>query len=242
MNRTKIFPGVLLLPLVILLAGCTIFRPAPAPTSTPTLTPVPGPTFTVTPGFPLPEGAIIFEIDPTRKFTGHVTGQGETAIILANMSYGGETQWDPFVAAVDRMKFTVITFNYLQPDFPGAAQGVITVLERLREAGYRRVICIGASLGVSACGSIPLEPEMVGMVMIAGPNDGYSVTTPYPKLFIAAADDPWAKATEYAYKAADEPKQLLLFPGISVHGTQLFYSTFKDQFLKALLDFVNNLP
>jgi hypothetical protein len=238
MNSHKAVPYVFILIAAILLTGCAAVQAAP--TATPTLTPAP--TFTATPQFPLPEGSIIFEIDPNRKFAGHVYGQGETAIILANMSQGGEYQWDPLVNALDKKKFTIITFNYLQPDYSGAPQGVLTILGRLREVGYQRVVCMGASLGVSACGGIPLEPEMVGMVMIAGPNYGPPVSTTYPKLFIAAADDPWAKDTETAYKSADEPKQLLLFPGISVHGTQLFYSTFKVQFLQALVDFVNNLP
>jgi hypothetical protein len=239
MKRIWITPLSWLPPLILLMAGCGSIKPAPA--ATPAIPP-PTPTYTATPTFPLPEGAIIFEIDPTRKFAGHVTGQGETAIILANMSQGGESQWDPLVTALDKKKFTVITFNYLQPDYSGAPQGVITILGRLREVGYKRVVCMGASLGVSACGSIPLEPEMVGMVMIAGPNLGRPVTTTYPKLFIAAADDRWAKDTETACKAADEPKQLVLYKDTGMHGTDLFYSQHREQFIKVLVDFVNGLP
>jgi hypothetical protein len=232
MNRTRIFRICFFLPLVILSAGCAAVRPAP------TATPTPSPT----PAFPLPQGAIIFEIEPARKFAGHVTGQGETAIILANMSTGGESQWDPFVSALDKDKFTIITFNYLQPDYSGAPQGVLTILGRLREVGYKRVVCMGASLGVSACGAISQEPEMVGMVMIAGPNLGLPVSTTYPKLFIAAADDPTSKDINYAFKAADEPKQLVLYPDTGMHGTGLFYSQYREQIIKALVDFVNNLP
>lgn len=231
MKAYRTAQALFFLTMAILLAGCTAAHPAP--TATPTPTPASG--------FPLPQGAIIFEIDPTRKFAGHVIGQGQTAIILANMSSGGESQWDPFVSAVDKEEFTILTFNYLQPDYPGAAQAAITVLERLRETGYKRVVCMGASLGVSACGSIAMEPEMVGLVMIAGPNTGATITTSYPKLFIAAADDPWAKDIGYAYKSSDEPHQLLLFPGTSMHGTQLFYSTFREQILQALQDFLNGL-
>ena len=244
MKAHRFAQPLFLLAAATLFAGCSLAQPAP--TATPTMTPAPTstpmPTLTATPAFPLPQGVIVFEIDPTRKFAGHVTGEGETAIILANMSFGGEVQWDPFIAAADKKKFTLVTFNYLQNDYPGAAQGVITILERLRQVGYKRVVCIGASLGVSACGSIVLEPEMVGVVMIAGPNYGHAVATSYPKLFMAAADDPWAKSAATAYTDADEPKQLLLFPGSTAHGTQLFYTPLKDQFLQALLDFVNNLP
>ena len=232
------------LTIVSFLAGCMFFQPLPAATSTlttnPNLTSIPA--FTATPIFPLPEGVIIFEIDPSRKFAGHVTGQGETAIILANMSQGGESQWDPFVSALEEDKFTIITFNYLQPDYPGAAQAVLVILGQLRQVGYKRVVCIGASLGVSACGAISREPELVGMVMIAGPSLGQPVSAGYPKLFIAAADDPTSKDIDYAFKAAAEPRQLVLYPGTGVHGTGLFYSPYRQQIIQALVDFVDHLP
>jgi hypothetical protein len=239
-NKTRFLQRSFLLPTLFLLTGCAAAQATPTPT--PTFRTTPNLTFTATPVFPLQEGAIIFEIDLTRKFAGHVYGQGETAIILANMSSGGETQWDPFVQALDKDRFTIITFNYLRPDYMGASQDVSTVLERLRQVGYKRVVCIGASLGVTACGSIPLAPEMVGMVMIAGPNYGQPVTASYPKLFIAAADDPWSRDTENAYKTSSEPRQLVIYQATGIHGTGLFYSNYKDQFLKTLVDFVNNLP
>src|SRR5690349_7478191 len=99
----------------------------------------------------LPEGPIIFEGVAGRKFPGTVHGNGDTAVIMANMTNGGEGQWDPFVEAVDRTKFTVITFSYLRADYLAGTQDISAVLERVREAGYKRVICIGASLGVTIC-------------------------------------------------------------------------------------------
>jgi hypothetical protein len=220
---------LILLVSIVVLAGCANSRAA-APAASPT------------PKGPLPEGGILFEIDPARRFTGHVHGQGQTVIILANMSAGGEMQWDPLIAALDPQKFTAITFSYLQPDFPGAAQGVLTVLGQVRDAGYRRVVCIGASLGVSGCAGISAEPDVVGMALIAGPNFSAPSSATYPKLFIAAELDPVAQNIRFAYQAAAEPKQLLLFPDTGVHGTTLFYSTVKEQVLKALVDFVNGLP
>jgi hypothetical protein len=239
MNRKRTFQKTIFLLLVFLLAGCSAAKSIPTPT--PTVPPAADLTFTATPTYPLPEGEIFFEIGPDRKFPGHVFGQGDIAIILANMSYGGETQWDPFVEAMDKQKFTIITFNYLRPDYQNASQSVITILARLRRVGYKRVACIGASLGVTACGSIPLEPEMVGMVMIAGPNYGQPVRTSYPKLFIAASGDPWSRDTENAYKSANKPKQLVIYKDTGIHGTELFYSDQKDRFLQTLLDFVNKL-
>ena len=239
MNRIRTFQKTIFLLLVFLLGGCSAAKSIPTPTAT--LPPAANLTFTATPAYPLPEGEIFFEIGPDRKFSGHVFGQGTIAIILANMSYGGEAQWDPFVLALDKQKFTIITFNYLQPTYLNAYQSVKTILARLRQVGYKRVVCIGASLGVTACGSIPLEPELVGMVMIAGPNYGQPVRTSYPKLFIAASGDPWSRDTENAFKAANKPKQLVILKDTSIHGTELFLSDQKDRFLQTLLDFVNKL-
>jgi hypothetical protein len=156
------------------------------------------------------------------------------------MSSGGEAQWSPFVEAVDQQKFTVVTFSYLQDDYASAAQETNIVLQRLRESGYKRVVCIGASLGVTSCASIAQEPEMIGIVLIAGPNNAGSLDKTYPKLFIAGGNDQWAIATQKAYDLADEPKTLVLFPGNGVHGTGLFYSPDRDKFLKLLVDFVNS--
>jgi esterase/lipase len=111
----------------------------------------------------------------------------------------------------------------------------------VREAGYERVTCIGASLGVTACGTIADEPEMIGLVMMAGPNYGGSLTKlTYPKLFIASENDEWSPATQQVYELAGEPKELLMFPGAQ-HGTDLFASGTREQFLQALLDFLDGL-
>ncbi|MGD0173396.1 MAG: hypothetical protein ABSC61_03015 [Anaerolineales bacterium] len=240
MNKKQTLIQFVSLILLVLSVSCTA-SPA-APTATPTLTPVPLPTFTPTPTFPLPEGIVTFDIPPDKKFPGHSYGQGETSIILANMSSGGEGQWDPFVKAVDKQKFTVITFSYLQSDYIGASQEIAIVLAQLRNVGYQHVVCIGASLGVTACGSVASEPEMIGLVMIAGPNFGGSLLDiKYPKLFIAAENDSWAKDTQLNYDNAAEPRELVIYPGIGMHGTDIFNSSYGDKFLQTLLDFVGKL-
>ncbi len=203
----------------LLLAGCSRIQPVPSPTASPE----PSATLTPTPEFPLPEGTILFEESANKKFTGTVTGRGSTAILLANMAAGGERQWDPFVEAADKNQFTVVTFNYLQPDFTGAVLNIDTVYRRLASAGYRRILCIGASLGVTACGSVAHLPQTAGLVLISGPNNGDRLDNVlYPKLFIAADRDPAAKAIQTAYENAANPKQLILFADNGAHGTELF--------------------
>jgi hypothetical protein len=234
------------------ITGCTAAVAIPTativPTSTPlptlTLTPLPPSTpspiitFTPTPVSLPPGRKIIFE--ESSNFTGTLYGEGETAIILANMSIGGEKQWNPFVAAVDNQKFTIVTFNYR--DIDDVVQDIDLVLGRLKEEGFERVICIGASLGTRACSSIALEREIVGLVLIAGSVHHASVAEAmYPKLFISGAQDRWAFDIQMGFEQAAEPKTLVLFENNRAHGTDLFRSNDRDPFLTLLVDFVNNL-
>jgi hypothetical protein len=243
MKRIFVFQKVVFLALgMFFLASCSALLPAPTatplPTAVPTITPVP------LPFLPPAEGRIIYEKPDGKKFAGTIHGQGQTAIILGNMGRGGEGQWDTFVDAVDKQKFTVVTFLRLSADVAGIVEETNIILQQLRDSGYRRVICIGASLGVTTCGSIADQPEMIGMVLIAGPNDAGSLANvTYPKLFIAGATDRSAAATQNIYDQAAEPKELVLFPKDSMHGTDLFYSSAHDEeFLKLLVDFINELP
>ena len=242
MKRERVF----LLIVCILTAGLTgcVFGPAAAtPTATaPAATITQAPTSTPAPR--VQEGKITFTLEDGREYSGTVHGHGETAIILANMAYGGEEQWGPFVEAFDPNKFTVISFNYVlrsSLDYSSAENEARTILDTLKRVGYKRVICMGASLGVSACGFIAHAPEMVGIVMIAGENYGGTSDTAYPKLFIAGKIDKNSPFTEADYARADEPKTLIIYPAVAPHGTDLFNSTVKDQFLKDLLDFINGI-
>src|SRR5215211_6641632 len=173
-----------------LVAGCTVAPVTPTgmvlPSATVTLaltansTPLPPLASMLTPT-PLPAGReILFEESGGRKFSGTLYGEGETAILLANMSIGGEKQWNPFIAAVDKQKFTTVTFEYQNINDVGPDMDLI--LGWLKEEGFQRVICIGASLGTRACSTIALEPEIVGLVLIAGSVHHASVAEAiYPK-------------------------------------------------------------
>lgn len=216
----------------------TIEYPAVVPS--PTITSTPAATFTPTSVSLPPGNEIILDESGSKKFTGTVYGQGEAAIILANMSIGGEEQWDPFVAAVDKQKFTTVTFDYR--NINDAGQDIDLALDYLKEAGFEHILCIGASLGTRACNSIAREPEIVGLVLIAGSVHHASVReSTYPKLFIAGALDRWAFDIQAGYEQASEPKTLMVFENNRAHGTDLFSSKDGEQFLNLLLNFVSSL-
>ncbi len=223
-----------------MLSGCV----QPAFFARPTATPLPTPTATLKPAPLVQEGMITFKRYDEREFYGQVYGHGPTAIIMANMAYGGQEQWGPLVAAFDRDRFTLVTFNYfqfMQGDFGSAELEAQVILDTLKGFGFKRNICIGASMGASACGAIAHDPSMVGIVLIAGQNFGGTLDVAYPKLFISGKLDPNSSFTATDYERADDPKSLILYPDVTVHGTSMFGSSVGDQFLKDLLDFINKI-
>ena len=88
------------------------------------------PTVTLTPTLasPPPGRETTFDESGNRNLTGTLYGEGKTAIVLANMSVGGQRQWDPFVAAVDKQKFTTVTFNYRNINDVGQDMGLNSCL------------------------------------------------------------------------------------------------------------------
>ena len=243
---------IFILLICLTIAGCAPAGPGSIPTITlaspseaiPADTPTPVPTFSPTETskpttVSLPPGReVLFEEAGDKKLGGTLYGEGKTAILLANMSIGGQKQWDPFVAAVDKQKFTTITFDYRDIDDVGPDMDLI--LGWLNAQGYDRVICIGASLGTRACSSIALEPEIAGIVLIAGSVHHASVAeATYPKLFLSGALDRWAYDIQTGYEKAAGPKELVLFAENRAHGTDLFSSKDRDAFLTLLIDFVS---
>jgi hypothetical protein len=232
----------------LMLASCATTTPSPTATPVPTSTLAPTATQTATstiPTFtptlvPLPSGTpAIFDQAGGRDLAGTTYGSGPTAIILANMSAGDESQWSPLVAAIDKEKFTAVTFNYRSTS--RAEEDTALVLQKLREDGYKRIVCIGASLGVWSCDSIAHKPEIIGVVLISGALKHKLADVTYPKLFLAGALDDDAFYTQANYEQAAEPKKLILFEDNNVHGTGLFSSKDRGQFLALLIDFVNSL-
>lgn len=238
---------IALLLIGFMLAGCTATPSIPRATLTPlsALSPTAAetstPAITVTPTLvPLPAGTeIAFQQAGGKDLVGTIYGEGQTAVILANMSVGDETQWSPFVAAVDKQRFAAVTFDYRSAS--SAEQDTSIVLQNLKESGFKRIICIGASLGVRSCGSIAHEPEIVGIVLIAGSLNRKLDDVTYPKLFLAGALDTAAFNTQMSYDQASEPKKLVLFEENNIHGTGLFSSKDRDQFVTLLINFVNSL-
>lgn len=258
----------------VFLGGCG--RPTPAvpfstattlPTATSlptsTITPLP-PTSTIT---PLPPTATSTVVGKSVEFTteDHVRlagmfypASGKVAVVFAHMGITDQTSWQGFAAHLAEKGMPALTFDFRcngLSDCKGTNITYFTIIDiraaiaYLREQGYQRIVCVGASMGSMACLNATLRETLAGMVFIAGqttyPLDNLAyprdlINPGMPKLFIVSDNDRYSQVvtdTPDLYAISPEPKQLVTFPS-SLHGTELFNSEFGEQFGQLLLDFL----
>lgn len=273
MKRHRRMIGIsYLLLIVVLLSGCGAIQVTPTgemtsvskATTTPTRTPYPTATATPTQE-PLPKGEEInFVTEDKLKIYGTIyRGDRDLAILLAHQRDNSATQksWRAFAQLLASKGYTALTFDFRGV---GKSQGDINYMENevvrdtnaaiefLWTQGFSRTVCIGSSLGGTACLETAVSYDLAGVVAIATPmsqGEPTNVTIDdlkkltMPKLFICTENDPFGRIVEHTqimYDNSPEPKQLKFFPG-SAHGTELFFTEYKDEFRQLLLDFIEAL-
>jgi pimeloyl-ACP methyl ester carboxylesterase len=219
----------------------------PTDTSTPTAAPTVAPT---------PTRAIYQEqievAYEDRVIRGTLVGEGGTAVVLAPMIAHSRSSWMPFAEHLATQGFTALAF-----DFPGSgASGefswssppfdVVAVIDFLRERGYERIVCLGASLGAFGCfKAAVLRSDLAGLVIIA---DGITATTGeeaatllMPKLFVRGRDaNDIVQAMHDVYQLVPTPKEFVTLSA-PAHGTDLFHSDDKDEFRDLLVEFLESI-
>ena len=188
-------------------------------------------------------------------------GQGKLAVILAHQGTEGTDQksWQPFAKALAEKGYAALTL-----DFRGRGQSkgtlqasqlikdVNAAIQFLRGRGYQRIVCMGASMGGTACLRAALDHDLVGLVVIASPMssgaptaiepDEFSRLT-LPKLYVCAESDRYSLVIpqmKQMFELSPKPKQFQFFPG-TVHGTELFDTEHGGEFRHLLLTFVERL-
>jgi hypothetical protein len=217
-----------------------------APTEPPTATTIPftsTPAFTATPG--LVEGDFVLESTLGKPIAGTIYGSGETVVVLANQGSNDRYRWDPLVEALVANGFTVVTFvySYSTENFGVASSDLGILMDYLVQKGrYRRFVCIGGSLGTIACATKKNRPEVVGIVLMAGPSGVDLSEATFPKLFITGETDACcALATKAAYNRADEPKTFITYP-TGAHAVTLFGTVYAEEITGEIVTFVKGLP
>lgn len=192
--------------------------------------------------------------------------EGDTVVILAHQgSYGADqTTWHPFAKILTERGFSVLTFDFrgIGKSVDGQAYwnlnlDIDAALGFLYNRGYDQIICVGASMGGTACVYAALNNDLLGLItlssaMKAGGGYGDSVilkimpddlaNLTLPKLFISAEEDETivVRDTKSMYELSPEPKDILILPGYQ-HGTELFDTDSGEKLTATIIQFLEDV-
>jgi len=188
---------------------------------------------------------------------GTLFGEGDLTVILAHMGMPGSDQqsWQPFAQSLAAQGYTVLTFDFRGR---GNSAGLLeynklpydmdAAIQFLNERGYSRIVCIGASMGGTACMRAALDYDLVGLGVIASvlsngkPNE---VSTneiqdlDLPKIIVYGMYDfptvlmDMKKISEIA----PEPKMVQVYQTYE-HGTNIFKTEYGSQFAELLFNYL----
>jgi dienelactone hydrolase len=192
--------------------------------------------------------------------SGTLFGEGDFTVILAHMGMPGTDQvsWHPFARLLAEQGFRVLTFDFRgrgesagQLEFNKLPYDMDAAIQYLVEHGYSRIICVGASMGGTACMRAALDHELLGLGVIASvlsngiPNE-VSIEEvkllKLPKILVYGAYDfptvtmDMKKITELAA----EPKIIQVYQTYA-HGTDIFNTEYGGQFSELLVSFLEDL-
>ena len=254
--------AIVLLLAAVLVVGCApqaTVEPTPTPASTSTPTPIPP-----TPQPQVTVEEITFSAEGDVELVGYLyrNSAADTAVVMAHQGTATQKSWQDFAAESAARGYTALTFDFrgFGVSFADSSAGsgdrtnvmdLRGAIAFLREQGYERVVCLGACMGGTACVTVALDEEFVGLGIVAAsvpgrvggkryPND--LVNPDMPKLFTVTEDDIFPQTivgTSLMYERAPEPRTGKLFPG-TVHGTELFNTQHADQFQALLLNFLRD--
>jgi pimeloyl-ACP methyl ester carboxylesterase len=177
------------------------------------------------------------------------------------MGLGSTNQksWQPFAQELASLGYTALTFDFRGK---GISQGPFTVsnlkldvdaaVRLLKDRGVEKLVCIGASMGGTACLRSVIDNRLDGLVMIASPFSlgTPTYTSPYelndltiPTLFITATDDQYNNEIDMKVMSAKVagPTDLVIYDGVSEHGTDLFYTKYGTDLRDRLVEYLADI-
>jgi pimeloyl-ACP methyl ester carboxylesterase len=207
------------------------------------------------------EGAVSFETADKVKLTGIVYGQGDTAVILAHMMASEQAAWQPFAQELAEKGYTALTFDFRgngrsggKLNYVALDKDVQAAIAFLHDHGFSQIVCVGASMGGTACAKAAITPGLAGLVVISSPitvstmssggirlviSDFKKLTL--PKLFVVAkGDSDVFESVKTMHDLSPKPKQVTVLPG-SAHGTNILSSADGLALRDLLLEFLQGL-
>jgi alpha-beta hydrolase superfamily lysophospholipase len=247
--------------LAVLISSCGSSSPAssavPSPGAQVAAVPTQPPAATPAPAGRIAEGGVGFETEDHVKLSGTIFGTGETAVILAHMNNSDQSAWQPFAKELAQQGFTALTFDFRgfgksggHPQVGLLDRDVRAAAAFLRDKGFPRVVCVGASMGGTACAKAALSPGLDALVVISSP---LSMSPPLrlgtkdlpqlalPKLFVVSKGDAdFVESVKLMYQLSPDPKEITVLPG-AAHGTNIFGSSDGAALSELLLKFLQGL-
>jgi pimeloyl-ACP methyl ester carboxylesterase len=224
-----------LVPLLLVLAGCSAGPSHPAGAPSPAAPQA---------GTNCPDAAAKgkqahFATPAGTQLVGVDLGTGTTGVVLAHQNLSDLCEWMLYGPRLVRLGYRILAFDFAGDGDSGAHQGddridddVVAAATYLRATGTARVVLMGASKGGTAAlsAAVALNPPPVGVITLSAPAlfGGVSAedAVPHlacPALFLAAEyDEPFAGAAQRFAAAApkEQPHQVFVAIGTE-HGTAL---------------------
>jgi alpha/beta superfamily hydrolase len=224
------------------------------PSPTTTLPPIPTKKPTKTPGPTNQSVEFITEDGVTLR--GNLFGEprGDIGIILTHMGEVGTTRssWFPFARYIASKDYPALAFDFRgwgssggQHSYTNQILDIITAKTLLEGIGFNKIVCIGASMGGTACLKAAMQTDLDGLVVIAGeiPELDYTNLT-IPKLVIIADEDPsddLIKTMTTGFELLPEPKDFVVLSS-TAHGTRMFGTDVAEELNAILLNFIEEIP
>ena len=174
------------------------------------------------------------------------------------MQPSDQRAWQPFAQELAQQGFTALTFDFRgygkskgRQIYGQLGLDVLAAEAFLRDSGFTRIVCMGASMGGTACAKAALSPGLTGLVVISSPlsmgsplqldtSDFPKLTL--PKLFVVAKGDvSFVDSVKLMYELSPDPKDMVVLPG-GAHGTNMFDTPDGTALRELLLKFAKELP
>jgi pimeloyl-ACP methyl ester carboxylesterase len=206
-------------------------------------------------------GTFYFKSEDGVTLSGHLDGQGRTAVVFSNQIGGDQEVWRTVGAAnivqqVVARGYLALTYEYrgdgqsqggADPNHdPDLAKDLRAAIGVARAHGATKLVLVGASLGglvtLKVAAGTPVDAVVVlsglqGFGDLAVDNTELRAITA-PKLFLVSADDPgFATDMQYMYAVVPQPKQLHVYPG-RLHGIALLPPPPADDAAPLVLSFI----
>ena len=174
-------------------------------------------------------------------------GEGAHAVLLAHGAVFDKESWDPFARRLVAEGYQVLAIDFrgYGKSTAGRSRGalhedILGGVDYLHEQGAERVSVIGASMGGGAAGDAAAradEGAIDRLILLAAMPARSPRRMQGAKLFIVAGGDSVRSTVERQFRAARDPKELIVLPG-SAHAQHIFRTGDAEALTGALLEWL----